>query len=67
MRLFMVVLITPLAAATNPGGPRYCCLLTAASLPNGSQFCRKNGPLLLQQITTPAIKLFPGVVDTGQK
>ncbi len=69
MRLFMVDPMTPSAVASDPGGWRYCSLLTAASLilPSSSQFCRKNRPLSSQQSMTPAIKLFPGVVDTGQK
>ncbi len=42
----------------------YCCLFIATSLflPHGSQFCRKNRPLLSQQK-----KFFTGVVYNGQK
>jgi hypothetical protein len=57
MCLFMVVPMTPSAAASDPGGRRYCCLIVITVL------SKKLSALSL----TPAIKLFPGVVDTGQK
>jgi hypothetical protein len=50
---FMVVPMTPSAAASDPGGRRYCCLIVSTVFS------------LLS--LTPAIKLLPGVVDTDQK
>jgi hypothetical protein len=64
MRLFIVVSMTPSAAASDPGGWRYCCLIVSTVF----------SPLLLTPVKnfspvslTLAIKLVPGVVDTGQK
>jgi hypothetical protein len=64
MRLFMVVPMTPSAAESDPGGRRYCCFIVSTVF----------SPLLLTPRNnfsgvslTPAIKLLPGVVDTGQK
>jgi hypothetical protein len=64
MRLFMVVPMTPSAAASDPGGRRYSRLIVSTVF----------APLLLTPANnfsavalTLAIKLLPGVVDTGQK
>jgi hypothetical protein len=64
MRLFMVVPMTPTAAVSDPGGRRYCCLFVSTvfsplSLTPGNNFSVVS--------LTAAIKLLPGVVDTGQK
>jgi hypothetical protein len=64
MRLFMVVPMTPSAAASDPGGRRYCCLIVSTvfsplSLTPANNFSAVS--------LTPAIKLLPDVVDTGQK
>ncbi len=56
--------MTPLAAASDPGGRRYCCLIVSTvflplSLTPANNFSAA--------ALTPAIKLLSGVVDTGQK
>ncbi len=55
----MVVPMTPSAAASDPGGHRYCCRCLIVNI-----VLSKN---LSAVLLTPAIKLFPGVLDTGQK
>ncbi len=56
--------MTPSAAASDPGGRRYCCLIVSTvfsplSLTPANNFSAVS--------LTPAIKLLPGVIDTGQK
>ncbi len=63
-----------LKRASDPGGRRYRCLLTAASsfLPRGLQFCRKNRLLLSQPVSlipvrNNSLKCIAGVNDTAEK
>ncbi len=56
--------MTPSAAASNPGGRRYCCLIVSTVFSPLSLTPANN---FSAAALTPAIKLLPGVVDTGQK
>jgi hypothetical protein len=56
MRLFMLVPVTPSAAASDPGGRRYSFLIVSTVLSPVSLTTAKN--------LSP---VFPGVDDTGQK
>jgi endonuclease III-like uncharacterized protein len=56
-----------ISGRVRPWRPEILLSFHSGILVLAKQFCRKNRPLSSQQSTTPAIKLFPGVVDTGQK
>ncbi len=56
--------MTPSAAASDPGGRRYCCLIVSTVFSPLSLTPANN---FLAVLLTLAIKLLPGVIDTGQK
>jgi hypothetical protein len=53
-----------IAAASDPNGRRYCCLIVSTVFSPLSLTLANNFSAVS---LTPAIKLLPGVVDTGQK